>query len=261
MAKTKPKSAQTLPLPDPKAASGPFRAFTDPGWCEAWWWLGLPIAVAVFITVAYAISPDWYRHWIVREGIGFLETAQFILMVVGFAITVQLLFSRYVWQRPFMLAVTILAALSCFYIGGEEVSWGQHLFFWDASHLITAENHGGEFSVHNMYGILERAPRTVLEIGVYLGGILVPLWCVFTPKLRASRLAVFLPAAILAVPAIGALIFKFVDVLGHQGLIPTIVGRPSEAIEFYLYFFMMAYLIVFDRRIAALEAEAGKTGR
>ena len=210
---------------------------------------------------SYAISPDWYLRWVVREGIGFLETAQFILMVVGFAIAVQLLFARYVRQRPFVLAVTILAAISCLYIGGEEVSWGQHLFFWEDASLITEENRSGEFGIHNMYSILEQAPRTTLEIGVYVGGILVPLWCAIVPRVRASRLALFLPAAILAVPALGALLFKFVDLLGHYSMIPLIVGRPSEAIEFYLYFFMMAYLIVFDRRIAALEAETAKTGR
>ena len=32
-------------------------------------------------------------------------------------------------------------------------------------------------------------------------------------------------------------------------------ARPSEAIEFYLYFFIVAYLIVFERRIHALEVE------
>ena len=33
-------------------------------------------------------------------------------------------------------------------------------------------------------------------------------------------------------------------------------ARPSEAAEFYLYFFMVAYLIVFERRIREIEKEA-----
>jgi hypothetical protein len=37
-----------------------------------------------------------------------------------------------------------------------------------------------------------------------------------------------------------------------------VAARPSEAVEFYLYFFIMAYLIVFGRRIAALETEDSK---
>jgi hypothetical protein len=36
-------------------------------------------------------------------------------------------------------------------------------------------------------------------------------------------------------------------------------GRAAErGVEFYLYFFIMAYLIVFERRIAALETEGSK---
>jgi hypothetical protein len=37
-----------------------------------------------------------------------------------------------------------------------------------------------------------------------------------------------------------------------------VAARPSEAVEFYLYFFIMAYLIVFERRIAALETEGSR---
>ena len=43
---------------------------------------------------------------------------------------VQLLFDPFVRRRPLVFAVTLIAALSCLYIGGEEVSWGQHIFFW-----------------------------------------------------------------------------------------------------------------------------------
>jgi hypothetical protein len=36
-----------------------------------------------------------------------------------------------------------------------------------------------------------------------------------------------------------------------------LLQRPSETIELYLYFFILAYLMVFARRIHALEAEEG----
>ena len=71
----------------------------------------------------------WHRRWITSES-GILETAQFILMVIGLALAVQLLFDPFVRRRPLVLAVTALAALACLFIGGEEVSWGQHIFFW-----------------------------------------------------------------------------------------------------------------------------------
>jgi hypothetical protein len=77
-------------LPDPKA-KGPYRPFTsDPGWGEAWWWLGIPLAVALFVVLSYRIAPAW-NHYVTAES-GILETAQFILMVMSLALAVQLLF-------------------------------------------------------------------------------------------------------------------------------------------------------------------------
>src|SRR5262245_14445924 len=73
-----------LPLPNPKSR-GPFQPGLT-GWGEAWWWFGISIAIALFIVSSYAI--DWNRQWVTGES-GVLETAQFIVMVIGFAIAVN----------------------------------------------------------------------------------------------------------------------------------------------------------------------------
>ena len=247
-----------LPLPDPKS-QGPFQSFAcDPGRSEAWWWLGIPIAAALFIVGSYAIDADWNGRWMTGES-GILETAQFVFMVIGLAIAVQLLFSPFVRRRPLVLAVTAVAALACLFIGGEEVSWGQHIFFWQEPSLVTAVNEKGELSLHNMNKGFERGPRTMLEIGVFAGGLVVPLPCAYAPWLRQSRVALFLPAAALLPTALFASLFKLAGLLGeHDAMGFGVAARPSEAVEFYLYFFIMAYLIVFERRIAALETEDSK---
>lgn len=247
-----------LPLPDPKS-QGPFQSFAcDPGRSEAWWWLGIPIAAALFIVGSYAIDADWNGRWMTGES-GILETAQFVFMVIGLAIAVQLLFSPFVRRRPLVLAVSAVAALACLFIGGEEVSWGQHIFFWQEPSLVTAVNEQGELSLHNMNKGFERGPRTLLEIGVFAGGLVVPLLCAYAPWLRQSRVALFLPAAALLPTALFASLFKLAGLLGeHDAMGFGVAARPSEAVELYLYFFIMAYLIVFERRIAALETEASK---
>jgi hypothetical protein len=180
-------------------------------------------------------------------------------MVVGLAIAVQLLFSPFVRQRPLVLAVTAVAALACLFIGGEEVSWGQHIFFWQEPTLVTAVNNEGELSLHNINKGFERAPRTLLEIGVFSGGLVVPLLCAYAPWLRQSRLALFLPAAALLPTALFASLFKLAGRLGDYDLMSFgVAARVSEAVEFYLYFFIMTYLIVFERRITALETEGSR---
>src|SRR5262245_33954295 len=211
---SRPRKAK-LPLPDPKSP-GPFQPFTcDPGWDEAWWWLGIPIAAAIFIVVSYAIDPEWNRRWVTSES-GVLETVQFIFMVIGLAIAVQLLFSSFVRQRPLVLAVAAVGALACLFIGGEEVSWGQHIMFWQDPNLVTAVNDEGELSLHNMNKGFERLPRAVLETGVFVGGLVIPAVCAYAPWLRQGRLALFLPPAALLPSALLTLLFKLAAMLGKH---------------------------------------------
>src|SRR3990170_3552408 len=75
-----PKAAATPHLPDPKIPTGPYRPFTcDPGWNEAWWWLGVPVLVAAFTIGSYQFSPEWYRRYVIPEGYGILEISHFFI--------------------------------------------------------------------------------------------------------------------------------------------------------------------------------------
>jgi hypothetical protein len=240
-------------LPDP-ATAGPYRPFTtDPGWNEAWWWLGFPVLVALFVIISFRVSPDLYDKQVIPEGYGVLEFTQFIILLIGLAIAVQLLFKPFVQKRPFVLTVTIIGALTCLYTAGEEMSWGQHFFHWNTPEYWALINRQGETNLHNTYAIFEKWPRAILETGIAIGGLLVPLAAAFYPAVRANRLSLFLPPAALVPTATGVFAFKFADMLYAQRMVEELVGRPSEVIESYLYFFILGYLIVFTRRIKALE--------
>ena len=52
--------------------------------------------------------------------------------------------------------------------------------------------------------------------------------------------------------------FKLLDEARARDLVLA-YERPSESIEFYLYFFILAYLIVFSRRIGELETDEAKS--
>jgi hypothetical protein len=242
-------------LPDPKYP-GPYRPFVDPGWDEAWWWLGIPIVVTVFVIGTYQFNPEFYDHWVIPEGYGVLEMSHFLMPMGGMIIALRLLAHRFVRARPLTFVVALLGALSCLYIGGEETSWGQHFFHWNTPEYWLEVNRQQETNLHNTYAVFEKTPRAILEIGIFIGGVLVPLAAWFDRRVRTNRFSLFLPASALVPAAIGALGWKFSDMLYTRGLIPELVGRPSETVETYLYFFILAYLIVFTRRIHALEAEA-----
>jgi hypothetical protein len=253
----KPAAKLSRPFPDPKL-TGPFRPFTDPGREEAWWWLGVPLLVALFVIVSFRVAPDFYHWWVAREGPGILETAQFLFVVMGFAVAVQLLLDPFVRARPLVLAVTTIAALACLYVGGEEVGWGQHIFSWAEPELVTSLNPEGEIGLHTINPVFEQIPRQILVVGVLVGGLLVPLLTQFYPTLRASRISLFLPAKVMLPIAACVAFFKLWEVLTKQGLVGQFGSRPSETIEFYLYFFVFAYLAIFERRIAEIEQSEAK---
>jgi hypothetical protein len=248
-------AARQPPLPDPKIPHGPYRPFSDPGWNEAWWWLGVPVIAGVFVLGTYRLAPDWYHRYVLPEGYGILEISHFLMPLFGLFIAASLLLMPFVRARPFVFTVALIGALSCLYIAGEEMSWGQHFFHWNTPEYWAEVNRQQETNLHNTYAVFEKTPRSMLEIGIFVGGLLVPLAAIFLPWLRACRASLFLPADALVPTAMGALIFKLIDRLQQGGHIGIILQRPAETIETYLYFFILAYLIVYARRIKQLEVD------
>jgi hypothetical protein len=242
-------------LPDP-ATNGPYRPFaSDPGWSEAWWWLGVPVVSAVALIAAFMRDPMWFDQYVIPEGYGVLELVQFIIMLGALAIAVRLLLKPFVRKRPFLFTFMILSALSCLYIAGEEMSWGQHFFHWNTTEYWAMVNRQGETNLHNTYAVFEKWPRAILEIGVFIGGIVVPLAAAFDARVRANRLSLFLPATAMVPTAIAVFVFKYLDIAQQKGLLNIVLQRPSETVELYLYFFILAYLIVLARRIREIETE------
>ena len=213
--------------------------------------------IALFVIISFWTAPDWYDKWVIPEGYSVLELSQFIILLIGLAIAVRLLFTPFVRKRPFVLTVTIIGALTCLYTAGEEMSWGQHFFHWNTPEYWALVNRQGETNLHNTYAVFEKWPRAILELGIAIGGLLVPLAAAFFPAVRANRMSLFLPAAALVPTAIAVFAFKFGDLTQQKGYMGELLLRPSETIEILLYFFILAYLIVYARRIKELEAAEG----
>jgi hypothetical protein len=201
--------------------------------------------------------PHFYLRYVLPEGYGLLEVSHFFIPLFGLFIAASLLLLPFVRARPFVFTVALVAALSCLYIAGEEMSWGQHFFHWNTPEYWAMVNRQEETNLHNTYAIFEKTPRSILEIGIFVGGLMVPLAAIFYPWLRACRASLFLPADALVPTALGAFFFKLLDRAQQLGFVDTILQRPSETIETYLYFFILAYLIVYARRLKALEVAEG----
>ncbi len=128
-------------------------------------------------------------------------------MLVALALAVRLLFNPFVRRRPFVLTVTIIAALSSLYIAGEEMSWGQHFFHWNTPDYWAEVNRQQETNLHNTYAVFEKYPRAILEIGVLIGGIAHPRRCLVPAAHPREPICAVLPAGgACADRAVGALL-------------------------------------------------------
>lgn len=228
--------------------------FADPRSDEAWWWLGVPLFVAAAAPAIYAIDRDFYNAAINQEGWGLLELSHVVIPLAAFVLAIALLRDPLVW-RSWLLRVWIgLAALGSFYIAGEEASWGQHLIGWETPAGWQAINDQNETNLHNVSSWLDQKPRLLLQIGILVGGIALPLAMPYLERLRRSNVALIVPPAALMPTAMLVVVYHIVDDLRpSMKEAPWMVTRPAEVQETFLVLFVLFYLIVFRRRMAQLR--------
>lgn len=140
-----------------------------PGWLT----LGLPVLMLAAIFGVRAFDHSLYRRVFDGE-LGVVELATPVLAFAAVAYGVALL-RRAQPPRPWLRAWWLAVTLGAFYFGGEELSWGQHLFGWATPEYLQALNDQGETNLHNMSSWLDQKPRMLLELWVLVGGIIMVL--------------------------------------------------------------------------------------
>jgi hypothetical protein len=227
------------------------RSGGEPERISAWWWLALPLGVAATLSLIGHGAPDFYVRWIGEER-GLLELSQLFLALSGCFLALRTLLLPRVRGRRLLTAWLAVAAVSCLYIAGEEASWGQHYLDWETPEYWSTVNNQGETNLHNVSSWLDQKPRLLLELGVILGGILVPLAALWRPRIRRLTGAVVLPPRLCLPAALLAEFARFSErILDSMGYQVYPFHRPSEVQEFYFYLFILLYLIVLRRRLSA----------
>src|SRR3546814_15941194 len=115
-------------------------------------------------------------------------------------------------------------------MAGEEASWGQHYAGWLTPENWQALNDQGETNLHNTSSWLDQKPRTLLEIGVIVGGILIPLLALRRPALREGRFALFLPPLACVPVAVTAEASKPYDPLQAPGSWDLVIYHRASAV-------------------------------
>jgi hypothetical protein len=217
----------------------------------AWLYLWLPIATAVALLFAWHLAPGFYSAYLAGE-IGILEGTHVLIPLISAVYCLRILALSEVRADALVLGWIVLALLGSIYMAGEEASWGQHYAGWLTPENWQALNDQGETNLHNTSSWLDQKPRTLLEIGVIVGGIVIPLLALWRPAIREGRFALFLPPLVCLPVALIAEVGRMWERLHALGLWDLVIFyRASEVQELYFSLFILFYLMVFRHRVLA----------
>lgn len=220
----------------------------------AWLYLWLPLVIAVVLMLTWQLNPGFYKAYMVGE-IGILEGTHVIVPLISVFVAARILMLPEARADRLIFVWILLGLLGCLYIAGEEASWGQHYAGWLTPENWQAINDQGETNLHNTSSWLDQKPRTLLELGMIVGGILIPLLALKWPAIRRGRFALFLPPAVCFPVAVIGEVAKFSERLVGLGLWDWLLFyNASEVQELYIYLFILFYLIVFRNRVLARRA-------
>ena len=214
-------------------------------------YLWMPLIAAAALAVSWHLNPDFYKAYLVGE-IGILEGIHVVVPLIAGVVALRVLAMPEVRGDRLVFVWILLGLLGCIYIAGEEASWGQHYANWLTPETWLAINDQGETNLHNTSSWLDQKPRTLLEFGVIVGGIVIPLLALWRSTIRQGRFALFLPPLVCLPTAVIGEIGKFWERLHGRGLADWVLFyNASEVQELYIYLFILFYLIVFRNRVLA----------
>lgn len=134
-------------------------------------WLPAACAIGAMIN-SFVPIPFFY------EELGIIENLTVIFLVWALIALAVYAFKHLKTMRPLDQALVVVMILGSIYFAGEELSWGQHLAGFETPESIRERNYQNEMNLHNTEGIvgdlLDKIPRTILTVGIFIGGIVFP---------------------------------------------------------------------------------------
>ncbi len=220
---------------------------------STFFWLGVPLLIVVAQLFIELFAPEAILGELHSES-GPHEFIEFIFIGAAFFVALSI-FPKLRWSSHKWLCVWIgIAALCCFYVAGEEISWGQHLLKWSTPEYWKHINDQHETNLHNTSSWLDQKPRLILLIGVVTGGLIIPALKKWRPQWVPARFEVIYPPAILGVTAACAVSANLVDKIFETLSDAPLLSRGSEVEELYLFYFVLLYLVILRRRVLHQKA-------
>ena len=182
--------------------------------------------------------------WLTAED-SLLEWLQFFLILAASLIFARLSLRLFQSRQTRIGTLCLMIALGTFFIAGEEIAWGQHIFHWDTPEALEAVNVQQETTLHNISSAHALFVYGMMLAGLY--GTVMPLlkafwWSEKPPSLLSSLL----------VPPLGLVPAFFMPfgyrfnrlALGVDARFPHLlfqITKFSEVTELCLYFGLVVF--------------------
>lgn len=219
-------------------------------------WLYLPLA---FLAMRWAIhlhtdSQNGLESWF-RNETGLVENLTVFLLLVSLGVTICLLcrFNKelHFFPRIFLL----LYCLGCIYFAGEEASWGQHWFGWETGDYFSSINDQQETNFHNTSILLDRLPKAVVSLLIFIGGVVVPLKFMLRKRRinYQDRLWWLLPTSICLPTAVIASIATWPSKIERAIDFNFYFDQAQEIKELYIALFILLFVVSLYLRLLQLR--------
>jgi hypothetical protein len=209
-----------------------------------------PVAITL-ICLVMCVPPAGRRvhDWLTSENKP-VEMATFVVALAAavLAVRMALVLIRRAgarWAGVFY----VLFALGMFFIGMEEISWGQQLFGWETPADWGRANAQGETTLHNLGPF--QGKNDILRFGFGFGGLVGVALAALLPRVRilfphAALLTWFLIIAGVSAAQV------YVDLVPHgplAGPLTKVGDRLAEVVEMLISFAAVLYLWINLRRV------------
>ena len=211
---------------------------------------GFPLLVIVFPFIWVAMAGN---DRMLKGEAGIVENATVIFLVVaiGYCISSLILAQRQELS-VYLKAWLVLLILGAAYFALEEISYGQHMFGWDTAESWKELNDQDETNLHNVHSMFDQVPRALLTLGIFVGGILLPLYWKFRGIERDESDRFYWQWPTLDCVTIGLLVILIRPVLS---IVDTDVINTGETKENLFALFILLYCVSLRSRLR-LRGEA-----
>jgi len=218
-----------------------------------------PIAITL-ACLAVCVPPAGRRFydWLTSENRP-VEMATFILALAAAFMAVRLAAALFRRRARVAGAFYCLFALGMFFIGMEEISWGQQLFGWETPAAWGEVNKQKETTLHNLGPF--QGKNDILRFGFGFGGLLGVTIAPLLPRLRVLFPHRALLTWFLIIAGVSAA-QVYVDLAPHGPLVGPLTklgDRLAEVVEMLISIAAVLYLWINTRLVRRTNAAGDAT--